>query len=141
MRTSAPGSPTRAPAVPSGCLMRTNDFATRRLERAHDVTTFKPQTERRLHNQIDRALRHAYAATTGLRILVGLSTREMLTGGASASQIREAFIECVRRHAMPVAEDTSTKLTTDWQREMLVNSMIEWADQVCASARAGQAAR
>ena len=96
-------------------------------------TSFQPQTARRLHNQIERALRHTYGATTGLRILVGLCTRELLHAGASREQIRQAFVECVESHALPHVVDPASKRTEEWQSEMLINSMIEWADHVCAS--------
>jgi hypothetical protein len=99
-----------------------------------------PQTARRLHNQIERALRHTYGATTGLRILVGLSTREMLGAGASKDQIRQALVDCVRSHALPHVQDAASKRTDEWSSEMLINSMIEWADQVCASTHTRRAA-
>jgi hypothetical protein len=95
--------------------------------------SFQPQTARRLHTQIERALRHTYGATTGLRILVSLSTRELLNAGASREQIRQAFVECVESHALPHVVDPASKRTDQWQGEMLINSMIEWADHVCTS--------
>ena len=97
--------------------------------------SFRPQTARRLHTQIERALRHTYGATTGLRILVGLSTRELLGAGASPEQIRQALVECVKSHALPHVQDATARRADEWQGETLINSMIEWADQVCASTR------
>jgi hypothetical protein len=111
-------------------MMRHSHGTARPLATASPMTLGR-QTERRLHRQIDRALRHTYAATTGLRILVGLSTRELLAAGASREQIRTAFVDSVRSHPLPQVEDASARATLDWQREMLINSMLEWSEHVC----------
>lgn len=114
--------------------MMSDDAAHRRRTVSTTPITFNPMTAKRLHNQIERALRRTYAATTGLRILVGLSTREMLAAGASRDDIRRAVADCVLTHPLPVTNDQQTKATNEWQAEMLITSMLEWVDATCASA-------
>src|SRR5262245_26920236 len=97
----------------------------------------QPQTSRRLHNQIERALRRTYGATSGLRILAALSTRELLGACASREQIRQALVDSVHDHAPPPGDGGEVVSTSadEGQREMLVDSMVQWADHVCATAK------
>jgi hypothetical protein len=89
-------------------------------------------TAGRLHHQIERAVQRTFGATSGLRILVEISTREMLAAGASREAIRAVLADSVARHAAAPAADAAASATSDWQWETLTNSMYAWADQVCA---------
>lgn len=67
-------------------------------QRNADVATLAPAAMRRLSNQIGRAYRGTYGATTGLRTLVQVMARQLLVAGSTPQAVARAFEECVVSH-------------------------------------------
>jgi hypothetical protein len=91
-------------------------------------------TTNRLRNQLARAFQHGFGAEQGLRVLVTLATKQMLSAGAERATIHATLEDIVRRH--PASLESRSQIIDGQTRvDALTSMVLRWSARTVADER------